>query len=160
MTAPLNTASLVSELREQTVRINGLPLNTNAADLCRAAADALESTSRALSEKDAEVERLQSVRDFEKRMRKTATRQRDEALAALKASEERGERLSQELASARIRPEPTIVATIARAIWDIRRVEEDRCDMELEDMPKDHSVWTEARAVAALTFGAASETRK
>lgn len=32
--------------------------------------------------------------------------QRDEALAALKASEERGERLSQELASARLRPEP------------------------------------------------------
>jgi hypothetical protein len=39
---------------------------------------------------------------------------------------------------------------IARAIWSIRRVDEDRCDMELEDMGKSHSVWEEARAVLAL----------
>lgn len=88
-----------------------------------------------------------------------ATRQRDEALAALKASEERGERLSQELASARLRPEPSCVESIARAIWSVRREDEDRCDMELEDMPKDHSVWSEARAVAAILFGLATEGR-
>ncbi|KRE08143.1 hypothetical protein ASE61_00565 [Bosea sp. Root670] len=41
-----------------------------------------------------------------KRRAVEATRQRDEALAALKASEERGERLSQELASARCPQEP------------------------------------------------------
>lgn len=35
---------------------------------------------------------------------------------------------------------------VARAIWNIRREEEDRCDMELEDMGADHSVWTEADA--------------
>lgn len=35
---------------------------------------------------------------------------------------------------------------VARAIWNIRREEEDRCDMELEDMGADHSVWAEADA--------------
>lgn len=39
---------------------------------------------------------------------------------------------------------------VARAIWGIRREEEDRCDMELEDMGYDHSVWDEARAVLAI----------
>lgn len=45
-------------------------------------------------------ELMKQAMDAERRA-ETATRQRDEALAALKASEERGERLSQELASAR-----------------------------------------------------------
>lgn len=35
---------------------------------------------------------------------------------------------------------------VARAIWSVRREEEDRCDMELEDMGADHSVWVEADA--------------
>lgn len=35
---------------------------------------------------------------------------------------------------------------VARAIWNIRREEEDRCDMELEDMGADHSVWAETDA--------------
>ena len=35
---------------------------------------------------------------------------------------------------------------VARAIWNIRREEEDRCDMELEDMGAGHSVWAEADA--------------
>ncbi|KVN92567.1 hypothetical protein [Burkholderia ubonensis] len=47
---------------------------------------------------------------------------------------------------------PTTVQ-IARAIWAIRRVDEDRCDMELEDMGMDHSVWREAQAVRALLAG-------
>jgi hypothetical protein len=35
---------------------------------------------------------------------------------------------------------------IARAIWNIRREEEDRCDMDLDDMGRSHSVWREALA--------------
>ncbi len=35
---------------------------------------------------------------------------------------------------------------VARAIWNIRREEEDRCDMELEDIGAHHSVWAEADA--------------
>lgn len=35
---------------------------------------------------------------------------------------------------------------VARAIWNLRREEEDRCDMELEDMGQGHSVWQEADA--------------
>lgn len=35
---------------------------------------------------------------------------------------------------------------IARAIWNIRREYEDRCDMELEDMGAGHEVWAEALA--------------
>lgn len=38
---------------------------------------------------------------------------------------------------------------IARAIWAVRREEEDRCDMELENMGATHSVWAEADAVLA-----------
>lgn len=36
---------------------------------------------------------------------------------------------------------------VARAIWSIRREDEDRCDMELEDMGRAHPVWAEALAV-------------
>jgi len=43
---------------------------------------------------------------------------------------------------------------VARAIWNIRREEEDRCDMELEDMGAGHSVWAEADAA----IGAMRET--
>lgn len=35
---------------------------------------------------------------------------------------------------------------VARAIWNIRREEEDRCDMEIEGMGAGHSVWAEADA--------------
>lgn len=40
----------------------------------------------------------------------------------------------------------TMIERVARVIWNIRRDEEDRCDMELEEMGNDHSVWAEARA--------------
>lgn len=39
-----------------------------------------------------------------------------------------------------------MIERVARSIWNIRRKEEDRCDMELEDMSPSHSVWAEARA--------------
>lgn len=39
-----------------------------------------------------------------------------------------------------------MIERVARAIWNIRREDEDRCDMELEDMGEDHPVWSEARA--------------
>lgn len=38
---------------------------------------------------------------------------------------------------------------VARAIWNLRREDEDRCDMELEDMGDQHSVWAEADAAIA-----------
>ncbi len=39
---------------------------------------------------------------------------------------------------------------IARVMWEIRREDEDRCDMELEDIGDDHAVWKEAQAVIDL----------
>jgi hypothetical protein len=39
---------------------------------------------------------------------------------------------------------------IARVMWEIRREDEDRCDMELEDIGDDHAVWKEAQAVVDL----------
>ena len=39
-----------------------------------------------------------------------------------------------------------LIKLVARAIWNIRRDNEDRCDMELEDIPISHSVWKEAEA--------------
>lgn len=40
----------------------------------------------------------------------------------------------------------SMIERVARAIWNIRREEEDRCDMALEEVGRDHSVWAEARA--------------
>lgn len=45
---------------------------------------------------------------------------------------------------------------IARAIWNVRREDEDRCDMDLEDMGEDHSVWREADAVLAAPIAQAA----
>ena len=45
------------------------------------------------------------------------------------------------------------LAEIASAIWSVRREEEDRCDMELEDLGQDHPVWAEADAVLAVVSG-------
>lgn len=38
---------------------------------------------------------------------------------------------------------------VARAIWNLRREQEDRCDMELEDIGGDHPVWAETDAAIA-----------
>ena len=46
---------------------------------------------------------------------------------------------------------------IARAIWNVRREGEDRCDMELEDLGTDHSVWEEASEVASILEDAGIE---
>lgn len=35
---------------------------------------------------------------------------------------------------------------VATAIWNIRREEEDRCDIDLDDLDSSHSVWAEADA--------------
>lgn len=39
---------------------------------------------------------------------------------------------------------------IAAKLWNVRREAEDRCDMELSDLPPEHSVWREADAVLAF----------
>lgn len=41
------------------------------------------------------------------------------------------------------------IKEIARVIWNIRREDEDKCDLELEDIPQTHSVWKEAEALVA-----------
>jgi len=48
-----------------------------------------------------------------------------------------------------------LLEKVARAIWNVRREEEDRCDMELEDMGDDHPVWDEAEAAVAAIQRAA-----
>ena len=42
-----------------------------------------------------------------------------------------------------------MIERIARALWNIRREDDDRCDMELEGIPRTHSVWKEA-AIARI----------
>lgn len=45
------------------------------------------------------------------------------------------------------------IEIVARAIWIVRKENEDRCDIELEDLGADHSVWAEASAaVEALAM--------
>lgn len=39
-----------------------------------------------------------------------------------------------------------IRTAVAEAIWNIRRENEDRCDIDLEDLDSSHSVWFEADA--------------
>jgi hypothetical protein len=50
-----------------------------------------------------------------------------------------------------------ILEDVARAIWSVRREEEDRCDMELEDIGEDHSVWAEAQAAIEVQRRYATE---
>lgn len=38
------------------------------------------------------------------------------------------------------------IRKMAEAIWLLRREHEDRCDMSLDDLGSDHSVWQEAKA--------------
>lgn len=47
----------------------------------------------------------------------------------------------------------SMVETVARAIWNRLREDEDRCDMELEDMGGRHPVWDYARAAIAAMQG-------
>ena len=44
---------------------------------------------------------------------------------------------------------------VARAIWNLRREREDRCDQELEDLWPGHDVWEEADAAIAAMSRAA-----
>lgn len=47
---------------------------------------------------------------------------------------------------------------VARAIWNVMREYEDRCDMELEDIGGDHHVWEMAdAAMYALPAAAAPD---
>lgn len=46
---------------------------------------------------------------------------------------------------------------VARAIWNIRREHEDRCDMELEDIGQSHAVWAEANAAINAMLAASPE---
>lgn len=72
------------------------------------------------------------------------------------------ERIRKLEAAATVQPSPADVrSAVARAIWNIRREEEDRCDMELEDMGDDHSVWMEAdAAIRALMDAPAAAQSK
>ncbi|WP_377846994.1 hypothetical protein [Bosea sp. UC22_33] len=115
MSEGLNT-ELVSRLRKLKVG-DDHPSNQS---LGEDAADALESTSRALSEKEGEYEDLKiklalagplySARQLQPKL--------DEALAALKASEEREAKLIRKLASARFRPESSSVRALK---WSVKR---------------------------------------
>lgn len=39
---------------------------------------------------------------------------------------------------------------VASAIWKIRREIEDKCDLDIDDLHVDHSIWDEARAAIAV----------
>jgi hypothetical protein len=43
---------------------------------------------------------------------------------------------------------------VARAIWNVQRDEEDRCDIEVEELGSKHPIWREADAAIAATKGA------
>lgn len=96
---------------------------------------------------------------------------RDQAKAArsaITAAEAQQERLLQDMHDAgreidRVMAEAAPKApqvdfeAIARAIWNVRREGEDRCDMDLEDLGTDHSVWEEASEVASILEDAGIE---
>lgn len=145
---------LVAELREAAKPI---PKGTCGVlpprSLYARAAAALESTSRALSEKEGEclrkdlqMETLRNQRDAIRGKATEATRQRDEALAALKASEEREAKLIRKLASARLRPEPSSVedGDVRKALMAADEVltSEDACNLDPivgSDNPHEHA---------------------
>ena len=95
-------------------------------------------------------------------------RENRKARAAIAAAEAQQERLLQDMHDAgreidRVMAESAPKApqvdfeAIARAIWNVRREGEDRCDMELEDLGTDHSVWEEASEVASILEDAGIE---
>ena len=47
---------------------------------------------------------------------------------------------------------PDQINRAARALWSIRREEVDQCDLELEDLGKNHPIWQEARAAIAAAW--------
>jgi hypothetical protein len=92
----------------------------------------------------------------------------EKARAAIAAAEAQQERLLQDMHDAgreidRVMAEAAPKApqvdfeAIARAIWNVRREGEDRCDMDLEDLGTDHSVWEEASEVASILEDAGIE---
>ena len=89
----------------------------------------------------------------------------DSAIAAAEAQQERllqdmhdaGREIDRVMAEAAPKVPQIDLNAIARAIWNVRREEEDRCDMELEDMRRDHSVWEEATEVASILKDAGIE---
>ena len=88
-----------------------------------------------------------------------------QAIAAAEAQQERllqdmhdaGREIDRVMAESAPKAPQVDFEAIARAIWNVRREEEDRCDMELEDMRRDHSVWEEASEVASILKDAGIE---
>ena len=89
----------------------------------------------------------------------------DEAIAAAEAQQERllqdmhdaGREIDRVMAEAAPKAPQVDFEAIARAIWNVRREGEDRCDMDLEDLGTDHSVWEEASEVASILEDAGIE---
>jgi hypothetical protein len=87
------------------------------------------------------------------------------AIAAAEAQQERllqdmhdaGREVDRVMAEAAPKAPQVDFEAIARAIWNVRREGEDRCDMELEDLGTDHSVWEEASEVASILEDAGIE---
>ena len=88
-----------------------------------------------------------------------------QAIAAAEAQQERlmldmhdaGREIDRMMAEAAPKAPQVDFEAIARAIWNVRREGEDRCDMELEDLGTDHSVWEEASEVASILEDAGIE---
>ena len=76
--------------------------------------------------------------------------QRDAEIALLKTS-----LLAAEAAQA-LNAREKLHIDVARAIWEVMREYEDRCDMELEDVGCSHVVWQLANAAIAAQQGAAN----
>ena len=87
------------------------------------------------------------------------------AIAAAEAQQERllqdmhdaGREIDRVMAESAPKAPQVDFEAIARAIWNVRREGEDRCDMELEDLGTDHSVWEEASEVASILEDAGIE---
>ena len=88
-----------------------------------------------------------------------------QAIAAAEAQQERllqdmhdaGREIDRVMAESAPKAPQVDFEAIARAIWNVRREGEDRCDMELEDLRTDHSVWEEASEVAWILEDAGIE---
>jgi hypothetical protein len=50
------------------------------------------------------------------------------------------------------RDEDKTIAQIAAAMWEHRKEDEDRCDIEISELSKHHSIWKEARAAYEVMF--------
>ena len=135
-------------------------------DQCRAVVSLANSVAEVYAARAAIVEHDNSLADLIGYASAAAMEWLGDELNAMDAAEEEDEWIDPIFDAAQERwPQPSAAlpdareklrTDVARAIWEVMREYEDRCDMELEDVGCSHVVWQLANAAIAAQQGDAA----